>query len=494
VRPGQARAEGRGTLAAVTSACWGPRARVLLVLLAAGSLAAACAQAVAPPVHDSPACACAPSSSAPAAGAAEAAASAAGLAGATPQQKATREPRAPTRSTAVRFEPGLPEAGFLPRGEPAELGVSGGAVDALVKEAEATHSDALIVVRSGKVIIERYFGRARAPLETMSITKSLSSLAVGLLIEEGKIASVDAPLSTWFPEWREGKKARVTLRHVLTQTTGVQRKPGIKALNAQKDRLAYARRLSVEQAPGEAFFYSNEATQLLAGVVEAAAHAPLDAYLQRRVFGPLGIREFMWAHDRAGKPQAYFGVALHARDLARVALMMLNEGRHEGRQILPAAWVHQSTSPGLEITPQYGLLWWLRRDSPWHTTQPEHLDRLREQGLAGADRLLPLVGRQLAGAEAWWGEAGALLDADGREELAALARRGFAPFSTQPGRQTGFYSDGSRGQKLGVFPGRKIVAVRQHHSEPGDDDGSRYGFAGFHAMVEALAPEDGGAP
>lgn len=396
-------------------------------------------------------------------------------------------------ATVARFEPGLAEAGFLPRGDPAELGVDGAALDALVKEAEATRSDSLIVVRSGKVIVERYFGHRRAPLETMSITKSLSSLAVGLLLAEGKIASVDAPLSTWFPEWREGKKARVTLRHVMTQTSGVQRKPGIRALNAQGDRLAYARRLAVEDEPGASFFYSNEATQLLAGVVEIAARMPLDTYLQRRLLDPMGIRDLVWSHDRAGKPQAYFGAALHARDLARIGLLMLHEGQHEGKQLLPAEFVRQATSPGIAASPQYGLLWWIRRDSPWHVTQQAQLDQLKEQGFAAIERLRPLVGQRFAGPEAWWSEAGARLDAADREDLARIARHGVLPFGTEPGRQIGYYSDGSRGQKLGITPALGLVAVRQHHSEAGDEDGQKTGFASFHSLVEALVV-DGQAP
>jgi hypothetical protein len=108
----------------------------------------------------------------------------------------------------------------------------------------------------------------------MSVTKGFVGLAIGWLLEEKKIASLDSPLATWFPEWKEGKKARVTLRHVVTHTSGLSHQQTNKLLAAQRDRLAYVRALPIETEPGEVFSYSNEATQLLSGIDAAVRASP----------------------------------------------------------------------------------------------------------------------------------------------------------------------------------------------------------------------------
>ena len=144
----------------------------------------------------------------------------------------------------------------------------------IVAEAARTKSDALLLVKGGKRVVERYFGRPISPIATMSVTKSIVSLAVGLLIDEGKISSVEAPLSTWFPSWKTGQKAHVTLRHLLTQTSGLKHEKGTRVLNQHDDRLKFVVDSPIVDKPGTRFSYNNEATLLLSGIIRAAAGRP----------------------------------------------------------------------------------------------------------------------------------------------------------------------------------------------------------------------------
>ncbi len=265
-------------------------------LLAAVALGCARPVPQCPPV---PACPSAAASTPPAP-AAVASASAAAT-----EPKPRPAPREKPR--AQLFDAGTAEAGFFPRGDALELGLDGKALDQLLGEAEATKSDALIVLKDGKVIAERYFGQKRGPIETMSVTKSITALAVVMLVESGKLASLDQPISKFIPEFGTGKRSQVTVRHLLTQSSGLAHGKDAKALNAQKDRTAFSRRASVVDEPGSVFSYNNEATQLLSVVVEKAAGKPIDANrsLNRRV-----SLEFASAADSTAESEAVDGVVV----------------------------------------------------------------------------------------------------------------------------------------------------------------------------------------
>jgi len=373
------------------------------------------------------------------------------------------------------------------------VGLDEGLLAALIEEAEETESDALIVIKDGRTVVERYFGREVGAIETMSVTKSIVSLAIGLLVDEGRIESVDAPLSTWFPEWSEGDKAAVTLRHVLTHTSGLEHRMGARVLNAQDDRLAFVRESPLTEPPGTTFSYNNEATQLLSGVIEAAAGEPVDAYLDRRLFQPMGTADWRWERDPAGNAQTFYGLSLRPADLARIGLLMLDRGEWEGEALIGEDWVRQSTAPGGPLHPYYGLLWWIRRAGGQQVQTAERLDALREAGFEATDALTPLTELPFDGGSAYWLEAGALLEPEARKQLATLASRGRLPYEERRGDPIGYYADGWLGQVLVVYPGQNLVAVRMHRTAHGGDEkeNERCGFRGFLGGLQAAM---GGTP
>lgn len=258
------------------------------------------------------------------------------------------------------FEAGADVDPRLPRAEPGD-DFDRALLDDLVAEAEAKKSDALVVVSHGAIVVERNFANPKAaPLQVGSITKSVVSLAFGMLIADGKLKDVDVPMFTWYPEWSEGPRAQITLRHVLTHTSGLAHNKSVRnGLAQQQDRVRLARSASLVTPPGQVFAFSSTATQLLSGVIEQVAGESADVYLGARVFAPLGIENVSWGKDFANNLDAFGGLVISARDLAVLGQMMLQSGRWNGKQLVPEAWVKQSTSP--EITdPPYGFLWWVR--------------------------------------------------------------------------------------------------------------------------------------
>lgn len=389
-------------------------------------------------------------------------------------------PRHPART--VRFDaPTSP----LPRGEPEDVGVDGRRLDELVLAAERATSDTLIVVKDGKVLVDRR-GRDE-PIETRSITKGLAALAVLALVDDGVLESLDVPLSRFFREFAEGEKARVTLRHVLSHTSGLRHSAtDADALNAQRDRTRYARGLAVTTPPGAVFSYSNEASQLLSGVIEIASGRPADELVRARVFAPLGIGEVPWKRDRAGNPQTYFGASLRPWDLARIGLMMIAGGRVPA---LPGATtdarVLSETSIDRLFTPSerysgYGLSFWL--DPPWQ----QGPDALASTGLSPElrKRLADLDGVAFPSGEGYFAAARERVGHDVALRLRELHRKRKGPLVPAPGLARSLIALGGLGQRLEVHRDTRLVAVRQHVRRP--ESGRDEDRVTFRAMQEHL--------
>ena len=362
-----------------------------------------------------------------------------------------------------------------------DVGLDGPALDRLIKAAEASESDSLLLVKDGRIVVERSFGRRHGPIDTWSVTKSVASLAVLALIADGKIASLDVPLSTFFPEFARGDKAAVTLRHVLTHASGIAH--GVKdakRLNAQKDRLAFVRRLPVKTAPGTRFSYNNEASQLLAGVVKEASGVSFDKYVTKRIFEPIGVDEPGWARDRSGGIQTYYGLRLRARDLARIGLLLLHHGRVGERVVLPEHLVRQAAAPSATNL-SYGLLFWRRSN----LVQVDDVASRIPEG----DLLAPFAGRVFRSEVEYFDIVTKELGVKQPKQLVEMHSTKSRVLRELPG-EVGFYAVGGLGQRLAIYPSAGIVAVRQHRRRPGDDSRkSIVSWRSFYTDVEALDPK-----
>lgn len=413
------------------------------------------------------------------------------------EEPVPRDPRpgAPTTPAAISLvEDTSAVSPWAARARPEDVGLDRSALERLVAACEKTDSHALLVLARGRVVVERRFGHRPGPIEAMSVTKGIVGLAIGKLVSEKKIPSLDEPLSTYFPEWKKDKsdkKARVTVRHVLTHTSGLSHKPAAGELTKQKDRLKYVRGLPVIDEPGEKFSYNNEAIQLLAGVVEKASGVPLDVYVEREILKPLGIEHFAWAKDETGTPAAAWGLSIDAGDLAKIGQMLLEKGRFDGKVVVPETWVEAMVQPAKPNVSWHGLLAWLVYDGPYRAQTAARRQVFADLGVSGMDRLAPLDGKQFSTNAGYWMEAGALLDPSSRERLASLVRDDRLPFEVTPARYVGFNFNGWLGQYLVVVPEASLVAVRMRPEPPGggdDADNERNGMREFVSLVQAAIP------
>ncbi len=256
----------------------------------------------------------------------------------------------------------------------------------------ADNVHAVIVVRHGSLVFERYFSGADDSVgkgalgevvydrtmqhDMRSISKSVTSLLFGIALEQKKIASLDQPVFDFFPEYadlRTPEKDRITLRHLLTMSTGLAWEEALPfadpkndetLMTRARDPYRYVLERPLASAPGTKYNYCGGATALLGAILTKKTGQKLDDFARVNLFEPLGIADFEWVKLANGDPAAWAGLRLKPRDLAKIGQLVLNRGRWNGRQIVPAAYVDESTKPqlvGADYVYLYGYQWWLGR-------------------------------------------------------------------------------------------------------------------------------------
>ena len=365
------------------------------------------------------------------------------------------------------------------------------ALDALVRRADAARSDGLVVWQNGKLVGEWHFGRADIPIETMSVTKSVVSLAIGRLIDQGKLPSLDAPIYQFFPAWKQGRKQQISLRHLLNHTSGVQVDPGnAEELFGAPDAVALALAAELDAPPGAQFQYNNKAVNLLAGIVQTVAGRPLDAFVRDELLLPLGITDWSWQKDRAGNPYVMSGLHLRAADLAKIGQLLADDGVWQGRRLLSHAWIAESTAkPGQALARDCALLWWLVPSQRRYVLDDAVFASWRQEGMDEPflTRLLPMKGRQLERTP-FFAEIARLLDDPTLASWRAhTIEKNRIESKVLVGPTVGFAANGANGQRLVVLPKERVVAARLLAVADGSDTSKLDAMPDFEDLVLAFA-------
>lgn len=222
--------------------------------------------------------------------------------------------------------------------------------------------DAVLVFRHDSLVLEDYQNGydGSAPHALASGTKTFTCVLAGLG-QADSLLDLDEPVARTLVEFRaDSLKARVTIRQLLSLTSGLE--PELSA--PWNGEYAAATRLPMVARAGERFAYGAASFHVFGELMHRKlAGEDVVAYLQRRIFAPLGIVVPYWARDRAGRPHLASGVAMTARDWGRFGLLLLDRGRWRGRQLVPAAAIaqcHRSSA----ANPGYGMGVWLNAPVP----------------------------------------------------------------------------------------------------------------------------------
>ncbi len=239
---------------------------------------------------------------------------------------------------------------------------------ALVDAAKRSGTDGLVLIRNGQKVAEL---TPTKRVHVQSVSKVMLSLAAGCLRTDGKLTSLEITLGELFPQLKNDPKAPVTLRQLMGHVSGVQHPRNANGGNAEsfkklRDTRSFALGQPLEDPPGTKRLYNNTGMILTAAMVERIAGEPLPKYLQRRLFGPMGIQSADWIKDRAGNVHGYLGLVISAQDLAKLGQLVLDEGQWEGRTLIDAQWMRESTrQPAFpSLSERQGLIWMFQGGEP----------------------------------------------------------------------------------------------------------------------------------
>jgi CubicO group peptidase (beta-lactamase class C family) len=233
----------------------------------------------------------------------------------------------------------------------------------------------LLIEQHGEMVYQRDFSQADRPTphDIRSAGKSITALAVGLAIADGKISSVDAAAWPLLGSPNDDPHNGITVRDLLTMSSALDcndadsKSPGQEEkMYRQKDWQAFAMKLPLaigyaRDARGYGrWSYCTAGVFLLGQVVETAAGERFDLYVQRRLFDPLGIKNVEWRRSPTGEVQSGGQLKIGAADLAKLGRMVLDRGRWQGQQIIPESWVRDTLQPHRQVGTHvhYGYLWW----------------------------------------------------------------------------------------------------------------------------------------
>ena len=260
----------------------------------------------------------------------------------------------------------------------------------LDREIEARYNsvNSFLIVRNGYLVFERYYnGFDREGYHRVaSVTKSFTSSLIGIAIDKGFIESVDQKLLSFFPEFNPGAcdclKREMTIKHLLTMTTGFQwrrsapaNEPMLENMRISKNWVEFILSLPVRERRFGRFQYNSAVSHLLSAIITRATKTKAQEFANRHLFEPTGMSEIptgsqlaynvddtskegekRWSQDPQGNNCGGWGLALKPRDMARFGFLYLNQGQWDGKQVIPSEWIADSTKPH---TRRYGYHWWL---------------------------------------------------------------------------------------------------------------------------------------
>lgn len=231
----------------------------------------------------------------------------------------------------------------------------------------------ILIIKDGKLVFEEYFyEHDRNKLhELRSATKSFVSALTGIAIEKKYIKSKNEPVLNFFPEYviqqDVAAKRKITIENLLTNQSGLDcdvsdsKSVGNETtMNNSDDWVKFTLDLPMADSAGGKGRYCSGNPIMLCSIIEKATQQPLTDFAQQNLFGPLGIKNYVWNFkpDKSSV-ETFCQLYLNSRDMAKFGLMYLNNGNWNGTQVVPTEWVEQSFAKHSVVQGlDYGYLWW----------------------------------------------------------------------------------------------------------------------------------------
>lgn len=239
---------------------------------------------------------------------------------------------------------------------------------------------AVAVEQHGRSLYARRFDGKTGPHDIRSAGKSITALAIGAAIADGRLSGVDVKVWPMLGAKGNDPHNDITVRDLLTMSSSLDCDDGNKRSPGQEEKMyrtknwrAFAMALPLAQGYGRdekgfgRWSYCTAGVFLLGQVVEAATGERFDAYVQRRLFDPLGISDVEWRKSPSGEIQSGGQLRISAEALEKIGRMTLDGGLWQGKQIIAESWIKEMLQPHRQIGQHiyYGYNWWF-----WPFTSP----------------------------------------------------------------------------------------------------------------------------
>ncbi len=249
---------------------------------------------------------------------------------------------------------------------------------------ERQRNAGLIIIHDGKVRFERYaLGfDASGRWTSFSVAKSLTSTLVGAAVKDGFIKSLDDKVTAYIPGLRGSSYDDVTVRQLLTMTSGVKWNEDYtdpnsdvalfnlhKAAPGEDVTVSYMKTLPREAPAGSKWVYKTGETNLIGVLVSSATGKTVSAYLQEKIWGPFGMeQDAVWMLGPTGHEISGCCISASLRDYARFGIFIMNGGAAGGKSVLPDGWITAGTTKQADIGVPgrgYGYQWWTNDDGSY---------------------------------------------------------------------------------------------------------------------------------
>jgi CubicO group peptidase (beta-lactamase class C family) len=236
-------------------------------------------------------------------------------------------------------------------------------------------SEAFLVIKNDSIRYEEFWDKhnENTVSNSFSVAKSIVGILIGIASDEG-LLNINDPVGKYLKQFSEGENAKLTIRHLLTMSSGLNWDESYTSLFSRTTEAYYGNNLEkiiseleVVEDPGKKFSYMSCNSLLLADILVKVSGQTLSDYAEKKLWQPIGaVHPAFWSLDkRGGVEKAYCCFYSTARDFARIGKLMLDSGTANGKRILSKAYIRESLSPN-EIPDEhghpvnyYGYQWWL---------------------------------------------------------------------------------------------------------------------------------------
>jgi CubicO group peptidase (beta-lactamase class C family) len=274
----------------------------------------------------------------------------------------TKKPTEPIMETLVQ-KPEIPKGTggtHLPRTTPESAGISSRMIREYVEAIKADKTQNmhnLTIIRGGRIVYECGFGGhdGSTPKMTFSACKSITSIAIGMLIDEGKLSLSESAASVF--EDRVGiidklRMDSITVESLLTMRSGIvfNEAECFASANWVKSFFSSA----VQGKPGETFNYNSLNTYILSAIVYKKTGKHLSEYLEERLFAPLGIVNYAWERCPMGIEKGGWGLYMSPEDMGKIGILVMNGGVWEGKRIISEEYLESATTAHAKVPLEMG--------------------------------------------------------------------------------------------------------------------------------------------